>query len=186
MSVRPHGAAAATDWIVTHAGHPDIVAAYPNKGNEPDKQWLAIDRNLPTASPFSDRIYAMWVDFTGCCTPHPVVSWATALPDGTHTDWSTPVKLPVGSAMPQGATYLLPHVAPDGTLWTTLTNGGPAHQFASPIGLEIQLGHQVVHRQTVYPTQQALGEVAGLACAIELETPHLHRRRCFRLSFVVR
>src|ERR1700730_9921953 len=50
-----------------------------------------------------------------------------------------------------------------------------AHQFASPVGLEIQLGHQVVHRQTVYPTQQALGEVASLAYAIQLEAPHLHR-----------
>jgi hypothetical protein len=131
VSVRPHGATSATDWLVTHDGHPDIVAAYPNKGNEPDKQWIAIDRNSPSASPFSNRIYAMWVDFTGCCTPHPLVSWATALAGGMHTDWSTPVKLPVGSAMPQGATYLLPHVAPDGTLWTTLTNGSPAHQFAS-------------------------------------------------------
>jgi hypothetical protein len=129
VSVRPQGGATATDWIVTHGGQLDVVAAYPNKGNEPDKQWLTIDRN--PASPFADRIYAMWVDFTGCCTPHPVVSWATALPNGTHTDWSTPIKLPVGPAMPQGATYLLPHVAPDGTLWTTLTNGGPAHQYAS-------------------------------------------------------
>jgi hypothetical protein len=129
VSVRPHGASTATDWLVTHGGQPDIVAAYPNKGNEPDKQWIAIDRN--PASPFVDRIYAMWVDFTGCCTPHAVVSWATANPDGTHSDWSLPIPLPNGPNMPQGATYLLPHVAPDGTVWTTLTNGGPAHQYAS-------------------------------------------------------
>jgi hypothetical protein len=129
VAVRPHGASTATDWLATHNGQPDIVAAYPNKGNEPDKQWITIDRN-PTST-FVDRIYAMWVDFTGCCTPHPVVSWATALSNGTHTDWSTPVALPEGPAMPQGATYLLPHVAPDGTLWTTLTNSGPAHQYAS-------------------------------------------------------
>src|SRR5437868_6866336 len=38
---------------------------------------------------------------------------------------------PHGPNMPQGATYLLPHVAPDGSVWTTLTNGGPAHQYAS-------------------------------------------------------
>ncbi len=129
VAVRPHGSTAATHWLVTHDGRPDIVAAYPNKGNEPDKQWIAIDRNA--ASPFHDRIYAMWVDFTGCCTPHAVVSWATARSDGTHTDWSTPIAITNGPNMPQGATYLLPHVAPDGSVWTTLTNGGPAHQFAS-------------------------------------------------------
>ena len=129
VSVRRHGASAASDWIVTHNGRPDIVAAYPNKGNEPDKQWIAIDRN--PASPFFDRIYAMWVDFTGCCTPHAVVSWATANADGTHSDWSAPIPIPNGPNMPQGATYLLPHVAADGTLWTTLTNGGPAHHYAS-------------------------------------------------------
>jgi len=129
VSVRRHGAGAASDWIVTHNGRPDLVASYPNKGNEPDKQWIAIDRN--PGSPFVDRIYAMWVDFTGCCTPHAVVSWATANADGTHSDWSTPVPIPNGPNMPQGATYLLPHVAADGSLWTTLTNGGPAHQYAS-------------------------------------------------------
>jgi hypothetical protein len=129
VSVRPHGAGAATDWIVTHNGKPDLVASYPNKGNEPDKQWIAIDRN--PLSRFVDRIYTMWVDFTGCCTPHAVMSWATANADGTHSDWSAPIPIPNGPNMPQGATYLLPHVAPDGTVWTTLTNGGPAHHYAS-------------------------------------------------------
>jgi hypothetical protein len=128
VSVRPRGARAADAWRVTHAGHPDIVAAYDSKGNEPDKQWIAIDRD--PSSPFVDRVYAMWVDFTGCCTPHAVVSWATASRDGTHSDWSAPIPVPNGPNMPQGATYVLPHVAPGGTLWTTLTNGGPAHQFA--------------------------------------------------------
>ena len=128
VSVRPHGAQTATAWNVTHNGQPDIVAAYDSQGIEPDKQWIAIDRD-PT-SPFVDRIYAMWVAFTGPYTPHAVVSWATAYPDGTHSDWSAPVPVPDGPNMPQGATYLLPHVAPGGTLWTTLTNGGPAHQFA--------------------------------------------------------
>jgi len=128
VSVRPHGAQAATAWKVTHNGHPDVVAPYPNKGNEPDKQWIVIDRD--PASPFVDRVYAMWVDFTGCCTPHAVVSWATAYPDGSHNDWSAPVPVPNGPDMPQGGTYLLPHIAPGGTLWTTVTNGGPAHQFA--------------------------------------------------------
>src|SRR4051794_11516194 len=38
VSVRPHGAKKATDWISTVNGKPDIVAAYDNgKGNEPDK-----------------------------------------------------------------------------------------------------------------------------------------------------
>ena len=50
-----------------------------------------------------------------------------------------------------------------------------AHQFASPVGFEIELAHQIVHRQAVHPAQHALGEIAGLARAIELEAPHLHR-----------
>ncbi|GAC1696681.1 MAG: hypothetical protein NVS9B6_04040 [Candidatus Limnocylindrales bacterium] len=128
VSVRPHGAKGATDWLATHNGQPDIVTPYDSKGNEPDKQWIAIDRD--PLSPFVDRVYAMWVDFTGY-TPHAMVSWAQALSDGTHTDWSAPVSVPNGPDMPQGATYLLPHIAPGGTLWTTLTNGGPAHQFAT-------------------------------------------------------
>ena len=129
MSVRPHGAQDATTWNVTHNGKPDIVAPYDSKGNEPDKQWIVIDRD--PNSLFVDRVYAMWVVFTGYYTPHAMVSWAKALPDGTHTDWSAPVSVPNGPDMPQGATYLLPHVAPGGTLWTTLTNGGPAHQFTT-------------------------------------------------------
>ena len=128
VSVRPNGATTATAWNVTQNGHPDYVAVYDSKGNEPDKQWIVIDRN--PASPFVDRVYAMWVDFTGPYTPHAVVSWATAHRDGTHSDWSAPVAVPNGPKMPQGGTYLLPHIAPDGTLWTTLTNGGPAHKFA--------------------------------------------------------
>ena len=129
VSVRPHGAKAASDWLATHNGTPDIVTPYDSKGNEPDKQWIAIDRD--PGSPFVDRVYAMWVDFTGNYTPHAKVSWAQANPDGTHTDWSAPVSVPNGPDMPQGATYLLPHIAPGGTLWTTLTNGGPAHQFTT-------------------------------------------------------
>jgi hypothetical protein len=129
VSVRPRGARAATDWRVTHNGAPDLVAPYDSKGNEPDKQWIAIDRD--PASPFVDRIYAMWVDFTGPYTPHAVLSWATAHPDGTHSDWSAPIPVPNGPNMPQGATYVLPHITPGGTLWTTLTNGSPAHHFAN-------------------------------------------------------
>ena len=49
------------------------------------------------------------------------VSYADAKPDGTHTDWSTPQVLPTVPGKPWD-TYLLPHVAPDGTLYTTTTN----------------------------------------------------------------
>jgi hypothetical protein len=126
VSVRPHGATTATQWLTTHGGHPDYVATYDSVGNGPDKQWIAIDTN--PASPHFDRIYAMWVDFHSK-TPVPYVSYADARPDGTHTDWSTPQSLPEPPATPQGATYLLPHVAPDGTVYTTLTNTDPAHKF---------------------------------------------------------
>jgi hypothetical protein len=122
VSVRPHGATTATQWITTHAGHPDFVATYDAIGNEPDKQWIAIDTN-PT-SPHYNRIYAMWVVFHNR-TPVPFVSYADAHPDGTHTDWSAPAPIPEPPHSPQGNTYLLPHVAPDGTVYTTLTNENP-------------------------------------------------------------
>ena len=127
VAVRPHGASSANDWIATHNGGPDYVAIYPAKGREPDKQWIAIDTN--PRSQFVDRIYAMWVVFTGCCAAQPYVATAQALPNGTHTDWSAPVTLPQIPATPQGATYLLPHIAPDGSVWTTLVNESPAHSF---------------------------------------------------------
>jgi hypothetical protein len=126
MAVRPHGATAATDWITTHSGHPDFVATYDSVGNEPDKQWMTIDDNQ--ASPFRNRVYAMWVDFHAL-TPVPFVSFADAHADGTHTDWSAPQRLPQPPHVPQGATYLLPHVAPDGTIYTTVTNFNPKKGF---------------------------------------------------------
>jgi hypothetical protein len=126
MAVRPHGATSATDWITTHNGHPDFVATYDSVGNEPDKQWMTIDTN--PASPHYNRVYAMWVDFH-FLTPVPFVSFADAKPNGTHTDWSTPQPLPEPPNEPTGATYLLPHVTPDGTIYTTVTNFNPKKGF---------------------------------------------------------
>jgi hypothetical protein len=126
VAVRPAGAATPTDWTTTHAGHLDIVAAYDSIGNEPDKQWISIDDN--PASPHFGRVYLMWVNFH-TLTPVPFVSFADARRDGTHTDWSAPQALPQGSMHPQGNTYLLPHVAPDGTVFTTLTNFQPKQGF---------------------------------------------------------
>src|SRR5215472_8106139 len=128
VAVRPHGASRATDWITTHAGHPDITASYDAIGNEPDKQWMTIDTNrlLPNGQPNPnfDNVYLMWVDFHNR-VPAPFVSVARANPDGTHTDWSKPLALPLSPHTPQGATYLLPHVTPDGSVYTTLTNFNP-------------------------------------------------------------
>jgi hypothetical protein len=129
VAVRPHGATTANDWTTTNSsGQPDIVQAYPSKGNEPDKQWITIDGN--PLSPHYGRIYAMWVDFTGPFTAHPVVSFADAKSDGTHTPWSAPISLPQAPTTPQGATYLLPHVTPDGSVWTTLTTTLPKQKFS--------------------------------------------------------
>ena len=128
VAVCKHGATAASDWTTTHNGHPDYVATYDSVGREPDKQWITIDTN--PASPFYNRIYAMWVVFTGPLTAHPLVSYAQARPDGTHTNWSAPIRLPEVSASPTGASYLLPHVTPDGTVYTTLTTTKPAMKFS--------------------------------------------------------
>ncbi len=125
-AVRPHGATTATQWITTHGSGPDYVATYDSVGNEPDKQWIAIDTS-PT-SPHRNRVYAMWVDFH-TVTPVPFVSYADARPDGTHTDWSAPRPLPVPPHEPTGMTYLLPHVTPDGTVYTTLTNFNPKQGY---------------------------------------------------------
>jgi hypothetical protein len=55
-------------------------------------------------------------------------SHADARPDGTHTDWSAPQILPSVSGK-RWDTYLLPHVAPDGSVWTTTTNNPSAQNF---------------------------------------------------------
>jgi hypothetical protein len=124
-SVRKAGAATARDWS-TATGATDLVSTYDSKGHEPDKQWITIDNN--PSSPYRDRIYAMWTAFTSL-SAKPYVSWATALPNGTHTPWSTPERLPMDSQSPTGATYLLPHVTPDGTVWTTISNFAPAQHY---------------------------------------------------------
>lgn len=131
VSVRPHGATTARDWISTVDGKPDIVAAYDSVGNEPDKQWITVDT---TSSPTShtNRIYTMWVNFH-LVTPVPYVSYADANKDGSHTPWSTPQPLPTPAHTPQGSTYLLPHVAPNGDVYTTVTNFDPSHQYNSPV-----------------------------------------------------
>jgi hypothetical protein len=125
-AVRPHGATTATDWITTHDGAPDVVALYDSRGNEPDKQWITIDTSASSAH--ENRVYAMWVDFHAR-TPAPFVAYSDANPDGTHTSWSAPIALPMGAMHPQGDSYLLPHVTPDGTVWTTLTNFQPKKGF---------------------------------------------------------
>jgi len=125
-AVRPHGATSASQWTTNHNGQPDYVATYDSIGNEPDKQWITIDTN-PT-SPHYNRVYVMWVDFHSL-TPIPFVSFADARADGTHTGWSTAQALPLGSLHPQGDTYLLPHVDPNGTVYTTLTNFNPKKGF---------------------------------------------------------
>jgi hypothetical protein len=127
VAVRPHGATAATQWKSTVNGAPDIIAAYDSVGNEPDKQWITIDTGT-SATSHTNRIYAMWVNFH-YVTPVPYVAYADARPDGTHTAWSTPQALPEPAHTPTGGTYLLPHVAPNGDIYTTVTNFDPAHSY---------------------------------------------------------
>jgi len=128
VAVHPHGMKKATDWITTHNGGPDFVATYDSIGNEPDKQWITVDTN--PSSPHYNRIYVMWVDFH-FIPPAPFVSFADANADGTHTNWSKPIPLPMGPHHPNGDTYLLPHVTPDGNVYTTLTNETVASGFTS-------------------------------------------------------
>jgi hypothetical protein len=93
--------------------------------NDPDKQWITIDTN--PGSPHYGRVYAMWTVFV--LNPSVIYeSHADARPDGTHTDWSTPQILPTVSGK-RWDTYMLPHVAPDGTVWTTTTNNPASKGF---------------------------------------------------------
>jgi hypothetical protein len=117
IAVRPWGASKATDW--SSSTQMDVIASYPAKGREPDKQWITIDTS--PNSLYRDRIYAMWTIFDGIAAV-PVVSYADAIYNGTHTAWSSPQRLPMAPSNPQGDTYALPHVAGDGTVYTTLTN----------------------------------------------------------------
>ena len=94
--------------------------------NDPDKQWITIDTN--PASPHYGRVYAMWTLFVF----NPAViyeSHADARADGTHTDWSTPQVLPTVAGK-RWDTYLLPHVTPDGTIWTTTSNNPQQQGFS--------------------------------------------------------
>jgi hypothetical protein len=122
----PAGRQSASNWITTHAGHPDYVFTVPNAAtNTPDKQWIAIDTN--PSSPHYGRVYAMFTQFV--LNPSRILlSYADARPDGTHTDWSAPQVLPTIPGHPWD-TYLLPHVAPDGTVYTTVTNNPVSQGF---------------------------------------------------------
>jgi len=117
ISVRKSGATTAKQW--TSASQMDIIASYPARGREPDKQWITIDTNK--FSPHHDRIYAMWTIFDGIAAV-PVVSYADGISNGTHGPWSAPQRLPMAASNPQGDSYALPHVTGDGTVYTTLTN----------------------------------------------------------------
>ena len=123
--MRPHGAKTASQWITTRNCKPDFIATYDSVGNESDKQWITIDTN--PSGPHFNRIYAMLVNSTSSCQFR--VSYADALPDGTHTAWSMPQVLPEPAHTATGGTYQLPHVDPAGAIYTTVTNFDPSHSY---------------------------------------------------------
>ena len=142
VSVRPR--TAGTDpnaWITKHNGHPDYVSTAKNANTyDPDKQWIAIDTNkkLPGTTqdnPCYGTVYAMYTIFRSSNPSTVFVSTAKANADGTHSDWTPAQLLPTRNGKPWDS-YLLPHVTPNGTVYTTLTNG-PAQQGFS--GADVDL-----------------------------------------------
>ncbi|HEX9097268.1 MAG TPA: sialidase family protein [Candidatus Dormibacteraeota bacterium] len=142
VSVHPARAAAAakaTDWISTHTNAagvtgPDFILMDDNQGQEPDKEWIAIDAN--PNSPHFNTIYAMFVTFSFAgTTARAYVSTAKALPGGQHTDWTPLQRLPTLSGT-AADTYLLPHVDPSGVVWTSVTNF-PSRQSKSTVNIAV-------------------------------------------------
>ena len=121
------GKTAAASWITTHNGQPDYLMTASNAAtNDPDKQWITIDTN--PASPHFGRVYAMWTIFV--LSPSIIYeSHADARPDGSHGDWSAPQILPTVSGK-RWDTYMLPHVTPDGTVWSTTTNNPQQQNYS--------------------------------------------------------
>src|SRR2546429_7401555 len=129
--LRPHEPTTGPTWLTTHTNSAgvtdlDFVLKDDNQGQEPDKQWIAIDHHqfLPNGdrNPRFNTIYAMFVTFSFAGKMSKAyVSTAKALPDGTHTDWTAPQRLPSENASASD-TYLLPHVDPNGVVWTSIAN----------------------------------------------------------------
>jgi hypothetical protein len=122
VAVRRHGANGPQAWITTHNGQPDYVfTTNAGLGQEPDKEWIAIDRTIRfDGSHNYNRVYMMYVNFNGAGSK-PFVQTAKAFEDGTHTDWTPPVQLPSQNST-NNNTYLFPHIDPAGVVYTSLIN----------------------------------------------------------------
>jgi hypothetical protein len=127
-SVRPQGSTGPDQWITKHNGQPDYVTTAKNANtSDPDKQWIAIDTNRN--SPCYGTIYAMYTVFV--LNPSVVfVSTAKANPNGTHSDWTSPAELPTVNGK-RWDSYLLPHIAPDGTVYTPVTNNPKQQNYST-------------------------------------------------------
>jgi hypothetical protein len=122
VAVRKHGASGVTDWMTTHNGQPDYVfTTDAGFGQEPDKEWIAIDHTIRfDGSRNYNRVYMMYVNFNGAGSK-PYVQTAKAFQGGTHSDWTPAVQLPNQNST-NNDTYLLPHIDPNGVVYTPLIN----------------------------------------------------------------
>ena len=123
VAIRKHGASGPNDWLTN--GHPDYVfTTNAGFGQEPDKEWIAIDRNQVLAdgspNPNKNRIYMMYVNFNGNGSK-PYVQTAVAHEDGSHSPWTPAVQLPNQNST-NNDTYLLPHIDPNGVVYTSMIN----------------------------------------------------------------
>ncbi|TMD39411.1 MAG: exo-alpha-sialidase [Chloroflexi bacterium] len=121
VAVRKHGASGANDWT-TYNKPPDYVfTTNAGLGQEPDKEWIAIDRTIRFDGRKNyNRVYMMYVNFNGNGSK-PYVQTARAFQDGTHSEWTSQLQLPNQNST-NNDTYLLPQVDPNGVVYTPMIN----------------------------------------------------------------
>jgi len=119
-AVRPHGAVSGHGLEFHSHGGLDYVMTAPNAhSNDPDKQWITVDLSPLQSSLQPNLCHVDFVRFqirAACLFPFLTQMPMVATPIGPLQRSFRP------STAILGDSYMLPHVTPDGTVYTTETN----------------------------------------------------------------